>query len=346
MCGGLWERSCWFQSISWLMDRCLQCSQQSPQLAPQSISDRPRTVKCSGSKMQCSKTAATQPYLNQLPHKSGACEETHFYLWKYIPAITNPHGQSLPDFQSESVARHLPATTTCSPDVDFPHGGPQNAHPSLPLFGDDTSLGHDLNTCLTRRTQYPSLSQDSRCSPPCIANSNYCPMQQRKHSSFYQHLNLWSWGGMMRGLRMLPSSAAWTWLCTTAYTFQNEMQLFSSCCTIHINNLFSLGPHSSQHNHPQNRVKHLENPETNTSMDLQSYSSVKINKIYLNILSFEQLEQKFLSSVNVLRVHWALYVIDADINSSGSNTDPWGAPLMTGFHLNIELLTSWMWPQN
>lgn len=122
MCGGLWERSWWFQSISWLMDRCLKCSQQSPQLAYQSVSDRPRTVKCSGSKMQSLKTAITQPYLNQHPHKNGAYEKTHLYLWKYIPAITNPHSQSLPYFQSESVTCHLPATTSCSPDVDFPHG--------------------------------------------------------------------------------------------------------------------------------------------------------------------------------------------------------------------------------
>lgn len=303
MCGGLWERSCWFQSISWLVDRCLQCSKQSPQLAPQSVSDRPRTMKCSGSKMQSSKMAITQPYLNQLPHKSGAYEETYLYLWKYIPAITNPHSQSLPYFQSESVAHHLPATMTCSPDVDFPHGDSQNAHPSLPLFGDDTSLGHGLSTCLTRRTQYPSLSQDSQCSPSCIANGNHCPMQHRQHSSFYQHLNLWLWGQMMRGLRMFLSSAAWTWLSTTAYTLQNEMQLLSSCCTIHMNSLFSLGPHSSPYNHPQNRVKHLENPETNTSMNLQAYSSVKINKIHLYILYFEQLEQNILSSVNMLSVH-------------------------------------------
>lgn len=121
------------------MDRCLQCSQQSPQLAPQSVSDRPRTVKHSGSKMQSSKTAITQPYLNQLPHRNGAHEKTHLYLWNYIPAITNPHSQSLAYFQSESVTHHLPATMTCSPDVDFPHGDPQNAYPSLPLFGDDTS---------------------------------------------------------------------------------------------------------------------------------------------------------------------------------------------------------------
>lgn len=104
------------------MDRCLKCSQQSPQLAYQSVSDRPRTVKCSGSKMQSLKTAITQPYLNQHPHKNGAYEKTHLYLWKYIPAITNPHSQSLPYFQSESVTCHLPATTSCSPDVDFPHG--------------------------------------------------------------------------------------------------------------------------------------------------------------------------------------------------------------------------------
>lgn len=180
---------------------------------------------------------------------------------------------------------------------------PQNAYPSLPVFGDDISLGQGLRTCLTR-TQYTSLSQDLCCSPSCIANSNHCPMQHRKHSSFNHHLNLWLWGGMMSGLRMLLSSAAWTWLSTTAYTsLQNEMQLFSSCCTIHINSLSHLGPHSSPHNHPQNRVKHLENPETSTSMDLQSYSSVKINNIYLYVLYFEQLEQTFLSSVNVLRVH-------------------------------------------
>lgn len=121
MCGGLWERSCWFQSISWLMDRCLQCSQQSPQLAPQNVSDRPSTVKCSGSKMQSIKTATTQPHLNQLPHKNGAYEKIHLYLWKYIPAITNPHTQSLASFQSESETRHLPATMTYSPNMDFPH---------------------------------------------------------------------------------------------------------------------------------------------------------------------------------------------------------------------------------
>lgn len=204
---------------------------------------------------------------------------------------------------------------THSPDVGFPYGDPCNAYPSLPLSGDDISLGQGLSTCLTRRTQYPFLSQDSCHSPSCIANSNHCPMQDRKHSSFYQHLNSCLWGGMMRGLRMLVNSAAWTWLSNTAYTLQNEMQLFSSCCTIHVNSLFSLGPQRwSPFNQPQNRVKHLKNPETNTSMDLQPYFSLKVNKIYLYIFYFEQLEQKFLTSVNVLRVHnLPVYVIDEDI---------------------------------
>lgn len=191
------------------MDRCLQCSQQSPQLAPQSVSDRLRTVKHPGSKMQSSKTAITKPYLNQLPHRNGAHEKTHLYLWNYIPAITNPHGQSLAYFQSESVTRHLPATVTCSPDVDFPHGDhrmPIHPCPSLGM----TPLGQGLSTCLTRRTQYPSLRQDSCCSLSCIANNNHCPRQHRKHSSFYQYLSLWLWGGMMRRLMMLVSSAAWT----------------------------------------------------------------------------------------------------------------------------------------
>lgn len=92
---------------------------------------RPPTVKCSGSKMQGLKTAVTQPYLNQLPHKKREYEKTHLSLWKYIPAITNPHGQSLAYLQSEFVTCHLPATMTHSPDVGFPYGDPCNAY-SIP----------------------------------------------------------------------------------------------------------------------------------------------------------------------------------------------------------------------
>lgn len=192
------------------------------------------------------------------------------------------------------------------------HRMPIHPCPSLGM----TPLGQGLSTCLTRRTQYPSLRQDSCCSLSCIANNNHCLRQHGKHSSFYQYLSLWLWGGMMRRLMMLVSSAAWTWLSTTSYTFQNGTQLSSSCCTIHINSLFGLGPHSSPYNHPQNRAKHLENPETNTSMDLQPDSSGKINKIYLYILYFEQPNKNCCH----LQMFWwctqSLYVIDEDIKQN------------------------------
>lgn len=84
------------------------------------------------------------------------------------------------------------------------HRMPIHPCPSLGM----TPLGQGLSTCLTRRTQYPSLPQDSCCSLSCIANNSPCPRQHRKHSSFYQYLILWLWGGMMRRLRMLVSSAA------------------------------------------------------------------------------------------------------------------------------------------
>ena len=131
------------------MDRCLQCTQQSPQLGPQSISGRPRTVKCSGCKAQSSKTSVTQPYLNQLPHKNGTCKKIHCCLWQYISAITYPHGYSLAYFQSESVWRHLPAThIMLFSEVGSLHGDPRNVYSSLPLFADNTSLEQGL----TRKT--------------------------------------------------------------------------------------------------------------------------------------------------------------------------------------------------
>lgn len=116
------------------MDRCLQCSQQSPQLAPQSVSERPSTVKCSGSKMQSLKTTIIQSHLYQLPHKNGAYEETHLYLWKHIPAITNPHAQRLASFQSESETCHFPATMTYSPDMDFPQRNGTHRMPIHPCL--------------------------------------------------------------------------------------------------------------------------------------------------------------------------------------------------------------------
>lgn len=82
------------------MDRCLQYTQQSPQLAPQSISDRPRTEKCPDMEAQSSKTFAL--YLNQL-HTKVEHKKIHHCLGRIFQQLLILLVKNLAYFQPEHM---------------------------------------------------------------------------------------------------------------------------------------------------------------------------------------------------------------------------------------------------